>query len=171
MGKDFMDYGLNRIEKQSVIKVDRKCISTLQILSKNSHNMGDKGCVASLDPQYWWDEIVDLFYGNVSYVMTDASVEMYRLVPANNSFNHYRQAVFTFHVEEMTFQTFEEMENWLVVNKFNNIALYSISKLVDMKELKQWYTINYTFITDEQETRNKKLEHIIENDWEDDLPF
>jgi hypothetical protein len=172
MSKDFLNYGIGGFQQQKIIKVDRKCINTLQLLYDNSHYIGG-GVTACLNPQHWWQDFIEVFYDNVGYVMSETRIEMNKIAKSTNKGSYYEQQSIIYEAIEKDFETLEEMTNWFEVNKFNNVALYTVRKLIDLKAMKDWYTISYTFITDKQQSRNQKIEHIMEDDYlgDDDLPF
>ncbi len=171
--KKFTKFGLNSDRKHDVIKVDPKCSLSLEILYSNSKRSTGP-TLSCLDPDYWWDDIFDEFYENVSYVARSKNVEMHNFSTSDYPKDfYYDRVVKNYECDELEFTSIDELKSWLLKNRLNNIALNSMTKLVDMKNLKELYTISYAFISDTQESRNSKLQHIMEDEsnWEDDLPF
>ena len=164
---------LDSYREKRIHRVDRNCLSSLKILFYNS-KLDSNTSIACLHPKYWWDSIIDVFYDNVTYVQCDFDVAMEKLVPDTKSFEvYYRQVTTNYVCENIDFDTIDEMCLWFKKNKFNNISLYRMVKKVDMQILKEWYSVTYTFIVDKQESRNNKIEHIMDNgeaDYEN-LPF
>jgi hypothetical protein len=141
-----------------LIKVDELDISALIGLYDNSYRMSNDSnnnvLVATVSPDIWFDDIVDLFMKNIDYV---AKVPNFQMIYLKNS--ELFTTVYSCDYEK--FNSLNEVRDFFESKKqFSSLVLFSIVKYVDLDNLVAYWGVRYKEIVDAQQIRDKKIEYL-----------
>jgi hypothetical protein len=111
----------------------------------------------------WINDIIVEIRDNVSYICNNSEFSTSTLISREQpSEELYEVKKKLYKCDYLFFKTLDELKEFLCKNKFNNLVLYKVQKLVNLDKLIEVYKIGYCLIDDIQQTRANKIEHIVE---------
>ena len=126
--------------------------STVGIINENNNNVE----VATYDPEKWLPELIPYIIENVDYVTASPTFEM-STIENGKLYSTARRVS-----GGKTFNTIEEVKDFLKSKKYKIIALYYIINHVDLETLKKSYIVRYAEWEDVKLVRKGKLKEIMD---------
>lgn len=141
----------------SVYFIDPIDISSLKVLYENSKRMGHDNVNvknASLDLGIWFPDLVEKIIGYIKLISKGPTFMLYRIENDNTTVRVYAVRNERFETDTDLIAHFSE------ISKFQNIALFSITKYADLTTLSTYFIVRFTEILLKDEIRDMKLDFL-----------
>ena len=146
-------------EEVSVYVNDDIDFTALKVLYDNCLRVGSSDnlniTVATVHPSLWFGELFEYIQKSVKLVPKGPAFQLMKI--ENNQLFSYNKLV-----ETMEFHSDEELKKFFEEDcRYKSLALFSICKYLDMRNLSISWRIRCVNVVTKQEVRDKKLDSII----------
>ncbi len=149
------------MREPSVYLIDPIDISSLKILYENSKRMGHDNINvknASLDLEIWFPELIEKIINYIKLISKGPNFILYK-IEGNNVVSR------AYVVRDKRFETdIDLIAYFSELSKFQDIALFSITKYADLTTLSTYFIVRFIEILQKDEVRDMKLDFLTKKD-------
>lgn len=142
----------------NVFPISTNNIKAIKILINNCIKNGvsySNAEIVSVSPSIWLSDFLENNLKHINYVTDTPRFDWSRLDINNDILTK------TYNVGTIEFSNEQDMNDYFSTKSWNNLVIYSIVRLADLRNMTYKYTIRLADVTEEYEIRDKKLNEIL----------
>jgi hypothetical protein len=139
-----------------VFPVSKDNLEGLKIFIANCNRMGSNNSnveIATVSTHLWMNDFLNNYLDKLSYVTNSVAFQILKVE---------NDVVFSYAYSTTSVST-DSLDSFFEENRWKKIVYFSVNKIVNLKDMKSYYTIKYADVSDKVEVRDNKLNFILED--------
>jgi hypothetical protein len=141
-----------------IYPISKNNLAPILILIKNCMLQGNDVTsnveLVSVNPNIWLGDFLDKHVDKISYVSSAPVFNLLKYDEVDIYTSYYR-------CDRIVLDDDEAVNSFFESNKWKSLVIHSITKTVDLKVMKSWYTIRFADITEKYEIRDNKINEVL----------